>query len=88
MEMTANEIRRNYLGAKNKREQIKILADLNMCPRSKIEEIINGQPEKEMWKRLDEIDTEIQKHMKFIAKLEDEYREVVAKMKLASKEGA
>lgn len=40
MEMSPEEIRRNYNSAKNKRQQIGILADLNCCKRSEIEEIV------------------------------------------------
>ncbi len=40
--MTANEIRRNYNEAKDKPKQITILADMNMCKRSDIKQIIDG----------------------------------------------
>ena len=40
MEMTAGEIVRSYDSAKNKRQQISILADLNGCGRDEIEAII------------------------------------------------
>ncbi len=36
MNMTNNEIRREYRLAKDKKEQIKILADLNLCSKSEI----------------------------------------------------
>lgn len=45
MNMTENEIIRQYKEAKDKREQIKILADMNLCEREEIEKILkdNGQ---------------------------------------------
>ena len=45
MNMTENEIIRQYRGAKDKREQIKILADMNLCEVEEIEKILkdNGQ---------------------------------------------
>ncbi|MBR2408956.1 MAG: hypothetical protein IKB07_08370 [Lachnospiraceae bacterium] len=47
MTMTALDIVREYKSAKNRREQIKILADLNQCSRDHIREILlaNGIPE-------------------------------------------
>lgn len=38
--MTEGEIRRDYNNAKNKKQQIKILADLNCCSVARIEDII------------------------------------------------
>lgn len=43
MEMTDNEIRTSYKYAKYPKEQIRILAQLNACSRSKIEMIIFGK---------------------------------------------
>ena len=45
MNMTENEIIRQYKEAKDRREQIKILADMNLCGREEIEKILkdNGQ---------------------------------------------
>ena len=40
MQMTNEEIIREYRGAKNKKEQIKILADLNTCDTNTIKEIL------------------------------------------------
>ena len=40
MQMTPGEIRRDYEGAKKKREQLQILADLNCCTVEKIREIL------------------------------------------------
>lgn len=40
MEMTHEEIQRNYREAKNKNRQIGILAELNDCSRSEIEDIL------------------------------------------------
>ena len=40
MQMSPEEIRINYSQAKNKREQIKILAQLNLCDEEKIREIL------------------------------------------------
>lgn len=40
MQMSEDEIRRNYKQAKNKKEQIGILADLNACSREKIADIV------------------------------------------------
>jgi len=44
MEMTHAEIRRNYREAKNKKDQIQILADLNVCTAAEIKEILNEKP--------------------------------------------
>lgn len=48
MQMTESEIVRNYREAKNKREQITILADLNRCEKEEIVEILlkNGESER------------------------------------------
>lgn len=40
MQMTENEIVRNYKQAKKKQEQIKILADLNLCTKKEIRDIL------------------------------------------------
>ena len=44
MQMTENEIRRDYAGAKNKSMQIGILADLNCCTKDRIREILGFIP--------------------------------------------
>lgn len=44
--MTANEIRRSYAEAKYPKEQIKILADLNLCKREDIVAIIEHKTDK------------------------------------------
>lgn len=44
MQMTENEIRRDYAGAKNKSMQIGILADLNCCTKDRIREILGLIP--------------------------------------------
>lgn len=44
MQMTENEIRRDYAGAKNKSMQIGILADLNCCAKDRIREILGLIP--------------------------------------------
>lgn len=41
--MTADEIRRNYNEAKDKPQQITILANLNICSRADIKRILNGK---------------------------------------------
>lgn len=46
MQMTPDEIRRNYREAKNKNRQIDILADLNECSRKEIEKILNMDSKK------------------------------------------
>lgn len=48
--MTESEIVRNYREAKNKREQVTILADLNGCEKEEIIEILlrNGVDQKEL----------------------------------------
>lgn len=50
MHMTENEIVREYRGAKNKREQVTILSDLNSCEKEEIIEILlrNGVDQKEL----------------------------------------
>lgn len=50
VKMTEEEIVRNFKQAKNKREQIKILADLNCTSRDEIKEILkkNGVSEEEL----------------------------------------
>ena len=45
MQMTPEEIRRNYRESKNKKKQIGILAELNDCNRKMIEEIIGTDAE-------------------------------------------
>lgn len=40
MNMTENEIVRQYKEGKDKREQIKILADMNLCEKEEIEKIL------------------------------------------------
>lgn len=95
--MTDGEICRNYHGAKNRSEQIQILADLNCTGRDEIIRILikngervriplptRGKPRKQemtdkeycaaLFKRLDMLDVKI-------AKLENEYREIVAVLK-------
>lgn len=74
MEMTPNEILRNYNEAKNKKLQIDILADLNCCDRETIERIISGKPEKAdirqmLIERMEKIDEEIKS-------LEKQYKQV------------
>lgn len=44
--MTAEEIRRNYRQAKNKKKQLLILAELNLCKPADIRAIINGETDK------------------------------------------
>jgi hypothetical protein len=44
MQMSENEIRRDYAGAKNKSMQIGILADLNCCTKDRIREILGLIP--------------------------------------------
>ena len=44
MQMTENEIRRDYAGAKNKSMQIGILADLNCCTKDRIRKILGLIP--------------------------------------------
>lgn len=46
MLMSDGEIYRSFMGAKNRKEQVKILADLNACNTKKIQEIITAQQEK------------------------------------------
>lgn len=50
MNMTENEIVRNYREAKNKREQVTILADFNRCEKEEIVDILlkNGVDQKEL----------------------------------------
>lgn len=59
MQMTEYEIRRSYEGAKNKKEQIGILADLNLCPESEIQRMIDGgtidTPTREGRQHIDEV---------------------------------
>lgn len=51
--MTESEIVRNYREAKNKREQVNILADLNCCSKEEITEILlnNGVSSQELPKK-------------------------------------
>lgn len=97
MHMTDGEICRNYRGAKNRSEQIQILAELNDTGRDKIIRILlqngekvriplpsRGKPRKQemtdeeyyaaLFNRLDVLDVKI-------AKLEREYRDIVAVLK-------
>lgn len=46
MEMTSGEIIRSYNGAKNKRQQVSILADLNGCSKDEIVAIIAADSRK------------------------------------------
>ena len=47
MQMTVGEIQRNYSQAKNKSQQIGILADLNCCSREDIEKIVGVEDKRE-----------------------------------------
>ena len=83
MQMTNNEIKRRYKEAKNPKQQIGILADLNCCSKEKIEEILElGSDDKEppgdmsrgqimdiLFGKLDSLEQEMQK-------LEAEYKKV------------
>lgn len=83
MQMSESEIRRNYKEAKNKKQQISILADLNCCSKEDIENVLGiGNEDKEppgdmsrgqimdlLFGRLDSIEQEIQR-------LEAEYKKV------------
>ena len=83
MQMTDNEIKRQYKEAKNKKQQIGILADLNCCSKEEIESILGiaqednkppgdmsrGQIMDLLFGKLDSIEQEIQR-------LEAEYKKV------------
>lgn len=53
MQMTSEEIKRSYLNATDQREQIGILADLNLCQKDDIRNILieQGIPEEELPKK-------------------------------------
>lgn len=64
MQMTEGEIVRSYKEAKNKSQQVGILAELNCCPKEKIIEILKeaGTPSRELprqRKKKDLVDTAI-----------------------------
>ncbi len=65
MEMTNNEIVRSYNSARNKKKQLKILAELNSCDVEKIESIVGievkEKPSRADWlaSQLDSIDRDI-----------------------------
>lgn len=103
MEMTEMEICRMYRQAKDRNEQIKILADLNCISEEKILEILlkNGESvrlrlptggrkrkkemtdeeyHKALFRRLDSLDAKI-------ARMEREYRNIVAVLKDAECQG-
>ena len=48
MQMTDEEIRRNYASAKNKKTQLGILADLNCCEKDEIKRIVEHVPKHEV----------------------------------------
>ena len=75
MQMTDDEIRRNYNEAKNQKAQIGILADLNDCSKAKIKQILglDKKPEVEekkpdviqkLYDKLDFLDEEIKRYEK------------------------
>ena len=75
MQMTDDEIRRNYNEAKNQKAQIGILADLNDCSKAKIKQILglDKKPEVEkekpdviqkLYEKLDFLDEEIKRYEK------------------------
>lgn len=53
MEMQPGEIKRSFLGAKNRREQLQILAERNCCTKGEIVEILlqQGVPETDIPKQ-------------------------------------
>ncbi|MCR5755529.1 MAG: hypothetical protein K6G30_12060 [Acetatifactor sp.] len=74
MEMSHEEIKRDYITAKNPEKQIKILADLNACsveeiknilgikpPLKRLQEELSGDVTMEIWlqKKMDEADQQI-----------------------------
>ena len=80
MQMTDSEIIRNYNQAKDKKAQVGILADLNCCPKEKIEQIVGlrEKPKEKpnvngimdiLYVKLDEIDSQIKV-------LEEEYKKI------------
>lgn len=83
MQMTDNEIKRQYKEAKNKKQQIGILADLNCCSKEEIESILGitkednkpscdmsrGQIMDLLFGKLDSLEQEIQR-------LEAEYKKI------------
>lgn len=83
MQMTENEILRSYNQAKDKKEQVKILADLNCCSKEDIQKILHldrkegnkpNADKKTLLDRLDELDA-------MIKPLEYEYERIVKKLK-------
>lgn len=75
MQMTDDEIRRNYNEAKNQKAQIGILADLNDCSKEKIKQILglDKKPEvkkenpdviQKLYDKLDFLDEEIKRYEK------------------------
>lgn len=79
MQMTNDEIRRNYAEARNKSKQVGILADLNECSRDAIKDILGiSKPVQAsdnvpilsvLFAQLDKVDEQIKA-------LEEEYRRI------------
>ncbi len=91
MQMSVEEIKRNYDQAKNKKQQIRILADLNCCSREEIEKVLEVEsnrkaiePPKEyslseamdvLFARLDELEGQIKS-------LETEYQKITVAIEI------
>lgn len=98
MEMTHDEIRRNYREAKNKTKQVGILAELNNCSRKEIEEILGllknpiepcktENPEFTRGEIMDMLFGKIDALDRQIKRLEEEYRNISITIEVLRKIG-
>lgn len=83
MEMSHGEIQRNYEQAKDKKRQVKILADLNDCKEEQILEILDVKSgkKKEPVQKDDKSDTAVQALYEVLDELETKIRNLEEKYK-------
>ena len=96
MEMTNDEIRRNYRAAKYPNRQITVLAELNNCSREDIERIC-GVDKKEksvevvlkiLYELLDDIEAQISPLKEKVSALEAEYKKTLDAIDVVGRVGA
>lgn len=94
MQMSESEIKRRYKEAKNQKQQIGILADLNCCSKEEIESILgitkeDNKPPGEMSRGqiMDLLFGKLDLLEKEIKKLEEEYRNISITISVLGKIG-
>ena len=96
MEMTNDEIRRNYKAAKYPKRQLTVLAELNGCSVAEIERICGVEKKdkaveavlKMLYDFLDDIESQIAPLKEKVNALEEEYKKTVAAIDVVGKVGA